>query len=238
IRQQDREKLMNRFVQCMTTIGLAATSLASSAAHADMAVYDDALRNGFQDWSWGDVDMAADFHVRSGLLSILFRAHSHQGLSFARPGPAMTVAQFPEMRLWVRGDAGGEQLRIVLQSGGTAVAQGALDAYIIGGAMAAGQYREAIVRFDQPPLSYAGSFDRIDLVDASGNGPDDQQFINIDDVFLVEGGDDLIFADGFNGGGLPPAGGLVIERDVVIDTLGGDRFHWTDSAGQPRSAVL
>lgn len=229
---------MNRIAQGVAVIGLLIASLAGGQARADMAVYDDALRNGFQDWSWGDVDMAAGFHVHTGALAIFFRAHSFQGLSFSRPGQPMTVTQFPELRLWLRGDAGGEQLTVILQSNGAAVAQGSLDGYIAGGGMGAGIYREAIVRFDQAPLSYTGSFDRIDLVDASGNGEDDAQFINIDDVVLREAaGDDLIFADGFEGG-VPPAGGLTIERDVVIDTLGGDRFRWTDSNGQPRSAVL
>ncbi|HEY0179945.1 MAG TPA: hypothetical protein VGC30_09985, partial [Dokdonella sp.] len=49
---------------------------------------------------------------------------------------------------------------------------------------------------------------------------------------------DAIFADGFDAGGAPPAGGFAIEHDVAIDGLSGDRFSWHDSAGRPRAAVL
>lgn len=212
--------------------------LTAGQAQAELTIYDDALRNGFENWSWGEVNLADSGHVHSGAFAIRFRAHSWQGLSFARPGQPVATAQYPELRLWLRGSAGGEQLGIVLQSDGQAVAQGALAPYIAGGSIAAGQYRQATVRFGLPPLSYAGSFDRIDIVDGIGAMAGAPQIVHIDDVALFEAVDDLIFAHGFENGPPTPAGGLTIEHDVAIDGLGGDRFNWFDSAGQPRSAVL
>lgn len=77
------------------------------------------------------------------------------------------------------------------------------------------------------PLSYAGSFDRLDLQsDVAGSQP----VLYIDDVSLVAGV-------------APPAGNLIqIEQDVQFDpgypTFLSDRFTWHDSANQARVAVL
>lgn len=216
----------------------------AALAQGSLVVYDDALSNGFQNWSWvdppADLNLAANFHVHSGSHAIFFRAHSWQGASFARPGQPISTAQWPELRLWVRGDVGGEQLGISLQTGTTIHAQANLNAFIQGGGIAAGQYRQAVIRFGQPPLSYNGSFERINLTDLSGNPAAEPQFINLDHIVLhaAGGGVDLIFANGFEGGGAPPANGLVITRNVAIDGITGDRFAWTDSAGLARSAVL
>src|SRR5690606_26231198 len=51
-------------------------------------------------------------------------------------------------------------------------------------------------------------------------------------------GGDTIYSDGFEGNGPPAQGGLVIERDVAVDGLHGDRFTWHDRAGLPRVSVL
>lgn len=213
---------------------------AAATARADLVVYDDALRNGFQNWSWGEVDLASTAPVYAGTHAIAFRAHSWQGLSFARPDQPLSAATYRRLRFWIRGETGGEQLRLVLQSGGAAVVDTALDGFVAGGAVGAGQYREVLVALADPPLSYTGAFDRIDLVDASGNAAGNPQRVHVDEVRLLEGGTqpDPIFADGFEGSGPPPAGGLTIEQDVAIDGLAGDRFGWTDRAGLPRSATL
>ncbi|WP_150132170.1 hypothetical protein [Dokdonella koreensis] len=213
---------------------------AAMPAQADLVVYDDALRNGFQNWSWGEVDLQVPAPVHAGTQAIAFRAHSWQGLSFARPGQPVSAGAYPQLRFWIRGEAGGEQFRLVLQSAGAAVAEAALDGFVAGGAVAAGQYREVVVRLADPPLAYAGAFDRIDLVDASGRAPANPQRVHVDEVRLVEGSAvvDPVFADGFEGSGPPPAGGLAIEHGVAIDGLSGDRFAWTDRAGLPRSATL
>lgn len=223
---------------------IAAVALCPRAqAQPVLAVYDDALANGFQDWSWvapaSDLDLAATSPVHTGSHAIRFRAHSWQGVSFVRPGQPIDTAQWPELRLWVRGGAGGEQLLLSVQTGAVIHAQAGLDAFILAGGVGAGVWRQAVVRFDQPPLSYAGSFERINLVDASGRPPGDPQLVHVDEVVLHgASGPDPIFAHGFEGAGPPPAGGLQITRDVAIDGLTGDRFQWLDASGLPRSAVL
>lgn len=90
--------------------------------------------------------------------------------------------------------------------------------------------------FAAPPLGYGGAFDRIDLQsDIAGT----QAALYIDDVELLAPTADVVFADGFDGQGpAPPGNGLVVEHDIPIDGMLGDRFTWRDRAGRPRVAVL
>ncbi len=215
--------------------------LAPGLARADLVIYDDALRNGFENWSWGDANFASTANVHAGSFAIAFDAHSWQGVSFVDPGAPLQVADWPELRFWIRGTAGGERLSITLQHDGAAVASAPLEGFVSGGAIVAGQYREVVVPLSAAPLGYTGPFERIDIADASGNTAASAQRVTIDDVRLVAAGTgvvDPIFSNGFDGSGPPASGGLVIERAVAIDGLSGDRFGWTDSAGLPRSATL
>ncbi len=150
-----------------------------------LAVYDELLQNGFLDFSWGVVDFNATTNPHAGNKAILFTAHSFQGLSFARPAQAVSVADYPELRFWIRGDAGGENFNFSLQSGATLHADVPLDPFITGGAVASGVYREVRVRFADPPISYAGTFERINIQVASGNAAGSPQVVRIDDVVLI-----------------------------------------------------
>jgi poly(3-hydroxybutyrate) depolymerase len=164
-----------------------------------LTVYDETLQNGFQNFSWGTVDFNHMTQPHNGAKTILFTAHSFQGLSFARPAEPISVAAYPELRFWIRGDVGNENFNISLQSGATLHADVALNQFIVGGAVAAGAYREVRVRFADAPISYSGSFERINIQDSSGNAVGNPQIVRIDDVVLIgsggtAGGD---FANGF-----------------------------------------
>jgi poly(3-hydroxybutyrate) depolymerase len=163
-----------------------------------LAIYTDSLQNGFENFSWGVVDLASTLAPRTGTQAIRFRAHSFQGLSFARPAAPVSVASYPELRFWIRGNAGGEQLQISLQSGTVLHADVPLAQFVVGGAIAAGAYREVRVPFTQPPISYSGSFERINIQDATGNVPGNPQIVDVDDVELPAGTPQApMFADGF-----------------------------------------
>lgn len=212
-----------RLVACLFTL-----LVASAAALAqDVVVYDDALQNGFLDYSFGgqagDIDFASTAPVHGGAKSIAFIGDSFNAVSFAHPGGSFTTAQYPTVHFWVHGGAsGGQKLRIYLELGGGTVANAALDTYIAGGAIAAGAWREVTVALAQAPLSYAGSFDRIDLQsDVAGAQP----VLYLDDVTLV-----ATVA--------PAANQMLIEHDVTVQSMVSDRFTWQDSAKQQRVAVL
>lgn len=164
-------------------------------APAGMLLYDDNLQNGWQDFSWGTVNFANTNQVFSGTQAVRFDAHSFQGLSFARPATPVSTTQFPELRFQIRGTAGGENLRLSLQSGGTLHANVPLAPLVTGGAILAGAYREVRVRLDQAPISYVGSFERINLQDDTGTAAGSPQTVYIDEVRLLPG--DALFTNGF-----------------------------------------
>ncbi|HEY0230222.1 MAG TPA: hypothetical protein VGC55_03125, partial [Dokdonella sp.] len=162
----------------------------------------------------------------------------YNAVSFFQPGAPFAFADHPALRFWIHGgDTGGQQLTLFLQnSGAGTLASVALDGYIDGGAPIANAWREV----DVPLATIAaftalGSYDRIDIQSDAGGV---QPTLYIDDVSLPASSPDPIFANGFDGSGGSPVSLLVIDHDIPIDGLSGDRFTWQDSANQPRVAVL
>lgn len=197
-----------------------------STAADELVIYDDVLRNGFANLSWPgpqphpDQNFQADFHQHAGTHAIFYKAHSWNGLSMGRLGNAWHTGEYPELRFWIRGDGGGERLTLNLQNAGGLIGSQPLDAFVAGGTVVAGEYREVVVRFDQAPWSYNGTIERIDLQDALGNASDDAQWVFIDSMRLVGADDggagDAIFANGFESGaystGLSPLGRAFFDR--------------------------
>jgi hypothetical protein len=212
---------------CRRGILFALSLFLATTAQAQLTIYDDQLQNSFQDFSYGgvpaDFDFASTLQAHGGTKSIRFVGNNFNAVSFARPTPDVTTVQYPAAHFWVHGgSAGGQHLRIYLQLDGGIVANASIDSYIVNGPIAANAWREVIVPFGQAPLSYAGSFDRIDLQSDIGGG---QPALFIDDVSI---------------GPIPsqPVNSMQIEHDVNVASMLSDRFTWRDSAGQPRVAVL
>jgi len=222
-------------------IALAIAAFAALAcavpARADLLVYDDALRNGFEDWSYGGgSDFANASPVHAGTRSIRLTGDNYNAVSFHHAG-ALSFAQYAGLHFWIHGGgAGNQSLTLFLQNGATSSSGIALGAYIAGGAPAANAWREVSVPIATVPAFAAlGQFDRIDI---QSNAAGTQPAVYFDDVVLTGTVADPIFADGFEGSGAPPANGLVVDHDVPIDGLSSDRFSWRDGAGQPRVAIL
>ncbi|MBO9664182.1 hypothetical protein [Dokdonella sp.] len=208
----------------------------AAEASADLVVYDDALRNAFQDYSYGGgSNFANAAPVHSGTRSISLAGSNYNALSFFHDGGAFGFAQYAGLHFWIHGgSAGGQQLQLFLQNSGAGTsADVPLNGYIAGGAPAANAWREVSVPLASiPALAALGQFDRIDIQSESAGT---QPTVYVDDVVLTSPAAtaDPIFADGFDGGAL-----LTIARDAPIDGLSGDRFGWRDSANRPRAAVL
>jgi hypothetical protein len=223
-------------------------SLAASAASAQsVPVYTDTLQNGFQDFSFGSP--APVFNnanpVFAGNASIAFTGNNFNAIGLANVGTDYATATQPRIHFYVHGGAsGGQQLRIYLQTtdaGGnsTPVANAELDSYIAGGAIVANAWREVDVVIGNPPLSYSGPYDRIDLQsDVAGAQPQ----LNVDEITLEPpaAGGGSVYANGFEDSGIPPppATALIIERDQTVNGMLSDRFTWRDRNNQPRVAVL
>lgn len=225
-------------------MGLLMLLVSSTAAATDLVVYDDALQNGFQNYSYGGGStFGSTEQPHTGTASIRFVGgggkNAYNAVSFY-VDPDLQTALYPVLRLWVHGGtAGGQQLYVFLQHNGQIVAQAELDPYIVDGGVAAGVWREVVVPLTTGAMNYSGSYDRFDIQSDSGTG---QPVMYIDDVTLAQDftpPPDSIFRSGFESVGLPPApNGLVQEPGVGVQGFVSDRFTWRDSAGEPRVAVL
>ena len=205
-------------------VGLAA---AASVGAQSLTVYDDALQNGFQDYSYnGGTNFAATAFVHGGTKSISFVGGTNfNAIGMFHNGGTFTTSQYPTLHFFVNGGAGnGQQLRVELYNGpNNIVWQQNIDQFISGGSIAAGTWRDVTIPLGVAAPAYSGAFDRIDFQTDVGTA---QPALYIDDVTLVPGG------------GGPPANGLVIDHDVTLLSMVSDRFTWQDAGGQPRVAVL
>ena len=140
---------MMRFGRAL--LGGALGLLFGSAVEAqDLIVYDDALQNTFENYSYGPpglINLSSTAQVHGGTRSISFIGQDYNAFSAFRPVD-LTTAQYPTLHFWVHGGAvGGQQLQIFLQLDDAAVASAPLDTYIAGGSIVAGAWREVTVTF-------------------------------------------------------------------------------------------
>jgi hypothetical protein len=77
------------------------TALAFSTAGADQTVYDDAIQNGWQDWSWSTNNFQNSSLVHSGSYSIRVLCGGGQALSFQNP--AFDVTAYTALTFWING---------------------------------------------------------------------------------------------------------------------------------------
>ena len=123
-------------------------TLAGAAQAADLVVYDDALQNGFQDWSYGGgSNFANTTPVHAGTKSISLAGNSYNAVSFVKPNAGFTAAAYPNLRLWIHGGSGSNQsLTLFLQNTATsASASVSLNTYIAGGGPTAGTWKQATI---------------------------------------------------------------------------------------------
>lgn len=215
------------------------------ALSQSLVVYDDALQNGFGDWSYGGgSNFANATPVHDGTHSIALTGTNYNAISFVHESGLLSTGSYPVLHFWIHGGSSGNQaLSLVLQNNCSApvnncapVATANLNAFIAGGAPAAGAWREVTVPITQAPLSYSGSYDRVDI---QSNASAAQATFYFDDIALQPGTAvvDPIFGNGFEGS-VPAMNGLVEEHDVTVASMVSDRFSWRDAANKPRVAVL
>ena len=143
-----------------------------------LVVYDDALRNGFEDWSWGTHSLTTTSPVRSGR-SISFEPDWWNGLFFHRA--PMTRSQYTGIELSIHGGSGSGQLvDVVLYNGTTVAARVSVSSFA---QIQANKWVRVVI-----PMTAFGnvaSFDGIVLQEMSGR---DQPRVYIDDVVVTQAG--------------------------------------------------
>ena len=190
--------MLGSFARFAVMILLSTPAIAS----ADVVVYDDQSKNGFnQGCSFGGVPadffFAATAPVHSGTRSIRFTPDNFNAVSWCTPATYSATSDYVGIDLWVNGGAGGGQnADIVLGLAGNPVASASL-ATLNGGALPANSWVHIQATFASA-LGYGAQFDQISLQDESGVTQANMYF---DDVTLVAAGSapsgNSIFADSF-----------------------------------------
>ncbi|HEX4439370.1 MAG TPA: glycoside hydrolase family 44 protein [Thermoanaerobaculia bacterium] len=151
------------------------------AAAQPLTAYDDALQNGFADWSWAVHDLAATSPVHSGTDAISFEPDAWGGLYFHRDA-GIDVGSYDALDFFIHGGAtGGQAIRVALISGGSSVGDAPLDGFVSGGAIPAGAWASVHVPFAALGVT-SGILDGFWLqADTAG----DQAAVFVDDVSLA-----------------------------------------------------
>jgi hypothetical protein len=205
-----------------------AVSFFAASLQAQLTVYDDALQNGFANFSFGgNSDFASTVQHHTGTKSISILGQNFNALSFEHGVVApLHAADAPILRFWVNGGtSSGQQFAISLQNNGVAgTAAGSLDPYINGGSIGLGVWREVTIDLRLPPFN-AGDFDRIDIQSDQGATPD-VSATYFDDITLGQPGPS------------GPVGVIQYGQGVTVSSMPSETFTWQDSLGHTRSAAL
>ena len=227
------------FLRCAPWLFGLSCWVAGLAYGQDQILFDDALRSGWQDFSFGGTsNFANTAPVHTGDRSIAHTGSNFSAISVFNT-TAINTAQFPRLRFYLHGGtAGAQSYSIALQSGPTLLKNEPLNAYITGGQIAANEWRLVEVIFAQAPLNFSGSFDRISIQSQAGGAA--QGVVYLDELALLSApASNALFTNGYEGNDPPPAANiLLVERDVTVDSMTSDRFSWRDSNNQLRVAVL
>jgi hypothetical protein len=152
------------------------------AAAADLWVYDNALVNGFQDWSWAERDLAATGVVHSSPNAIEWQPDAWEGIYF-HSDATHEADDYLALRFWVRGvGSGGQQVRVFVSLSSSALVNVDLDTYVTGNSISASEWREVVIPLAAVGLP-SGAFNEITLQADTGG---DQAAVRVDDIRFTE----------------------------------------------------
>jgi Glycoside hydrolase family 44 len=155
---------------------------AQAAGAAPLVVYDDQLRNGFDDWSWAAGTLFQTAVVHSGTAAASFEPDNWDAL-FLHRDLGINTAEYEALEFWIHGGPNGRQkLEISLTIEGDAIGRAPLDGFISGGAVPAGQWARVRVPFASLGVT-SGSFNGFWIQDDTGG---DQAAVYVDDIQLID----------------------------------------------------
>lgn len=160
-------------------LALAATIAFSSAAQADVVIYDDALAPGWENWSWAATDPAHTGTVHSGSTSVAVTPTAWSAAYLRSAAAPVDTQGLLNVTFWVHGGAtGGQRLQVV------AVVNDVAQPGIPIAALAPDTWQRISI-----PLSALGADNRTDVNGfwvQEGTGQDSPTFY-IDDIVLESG---------------------------------------------------
>ncbi len=193
---------------------------AGPAGAAVQTVYDNALRNGWQDWGWAARNLSQNVVYQSAPNAISWEPDAvggdWQGIYFhSDPGAAdPAVADFSAVRFWINGAGGNQAVRLAIYRNNVEI--GTRDLTPLPGA-----WTQMTVTWAELGVAVADT--AFDGIVFQTNAPANQATAYVDDLELVEAGGD------------PPPGGTVsvavdptLDRRPINPLIYG--VNWADSA--------
>lgn len=172
-----------RYLLLAGLIGSLLTSNSAVAARADQTLYDDALRNGWENWSWCTTDFAARDRVHSGENSIrVTYTDGWQGFYLHISG--IDGSRYTALSFWIHGgDMDGRQIQVagVIDNAGQPSVP--LDRYIAGGSVSGAEWRQVVIPLADLRVADSNRFNGFWLMDSSGSA---QPSFYLDDILLTE----------------------------------------------------
>lgn len=120
-------------------------------AHADQIIYDDALQNGWQNYSWATVNFANPAPVHGGADSISVSSSGYQALYFHHA--AQAGSQFTNVTFWINGGSGGQAVQV------QGTINGAAQAAVTLAALPANAWRKETISLAALGVATASAFD-------------------------------------------------------------------------------
>jgi alpha-N-arabinofuranosidase len=198
-----RHRLVSWIVLLPLLLGLRATAFGAT----DRVIYDEALAEGWQNWSWATVDLASTANAHTGAVSIAVTPAAWSALYLRSADAPLDTHGYLNFTFWVHGgSAGGQSIQVV------AVINDAPQAGVHVTSPAAGTWQKVTV-----PLASLGADDHADV-----NGFWIQQGSGVDDpTFYV---DDVVLESGIPPTPPPPVNGMAIYQDSLAN--GWNNWSW------------
>jgi hypothetical protein len=185
----------------LTAIAVAIIAAAAPAGAAVQTVYDNALRNGWQDWSWAVHDLAQTTIHQSAPTAISWEPDAvggdWKGIYFHSGAAALAVADFTAVRFWINGAGGNQAVRLVIYRNNAEI--GSKDLTPLPSV-----WTQRTVTWAELGVT-APAFDGI-IFQTNTPGAANQATAYVDDVELVQ-----------SAGGPPPGGPVTVAVDPNLD---------------------
>ena len=165
----------SRWWGCLLTVAC----LFHLASRADQIIYDDALENGWADWSWGTRNLANTAPVHSGSYSISASEVAWQAVSFYHAD--FDTTPYTNLVFWVNGGPqGGQVLQVQAQLGQVNTAY----TYPISALPSGSTWQQISIPLSALGIANAPNFDRF-WIQMTASGTTNTYYV--DDVLLLAG---------------------------------------------------
>jgi alpha-N-arabinofuranosidase len=139
-----------------------------------MSIYQDALNNGWNNWSWASVNTGSATTVHTGSSAIAVTADGYEALYLQHP--ALPTDAYESLKFWIHGGAtGGQTLNVVALRSGTG------QPAVTIGPLAAGAWQEFVIPLAQLGIANISDLDGLWLQENAGVT---QPTFFVDDIHL------------------------------------------------------